>query len=743
MTPEESVLQRAKAALDGPERSGVLLAGPAGIGKTTLAETLRAYTDKTVSWVTGTPSQRLVPFGAFRHLVDVTEIGRPAALLRAARESLTHDGADLLLVVDDAHLLDTLSATLVYQLALTRAARLIVIVESTVELPDAVAALRSDDLLTSVDVVGLDRGPTVALVEKALGASVDLAVADEVFRRSQGNPLYLRHLVGEGGLQHQNTLPLSGVVDDYLSGLPAPARAVLDYLAVAEPLARADLTALAGEQAVTDAEVAGAVRPAPLDELFAAHPVYAERARAALTPDGARVLRTAVVNQLSKHRPEHVSDRLRRSVLAVDSDSPEPVPDAVAAAEEALRLGDLVLAERLARAALHRSGGLAARLPLAHALGWQGRGREAGAVLAEVDPAELSETELMAWAVPRAANQFWMLDEPERATAFLQTTRNRITDPTARSALDALTATFAMNSGNLQRAVALAAEVLADPTNSGMGTPWAASAAALCAARMGRWSDVDRLAERAAATEHPGLLRFTVGLAQITALVMAGDVESAHALARRFTDMTESQQPGRAIGEVLLADVLLLKGEFASAAALLEPAAATLERTGYSWGPLSLMLLATALAQQGDIPGSAKALRRAEIRHGTKSGLFAPELGLARAWTKAAARDKTAAITAAREAARAAERAGQSGVALHAYHHAVRLGDVRAVHPISQLVGQFGCAMGDLAVKHARALADADADALVAVADELATAGMAAAAADATRAAQDLRPTSR
>lgn len=78
------------------------------------------------------------------------------------------------------------------------------------------------------------------------------------------------------------------------------------------------------------------------------------------------------------------------------------------------------------------------------------------------------------------------------------------------------------------------------------------------------------------------------------------------------------------------------------------------------------MLLATARAQQGDIPGSAKALRRAETRHGTKSGLFAPELGLARAWTKAAARDKTAAITAAREAARAAERAGQLGVALRA-----------------------------------------------------------------------------
>lgn len=47
----------------------------------------------------------------------------------------------------------------------------------------------------------------------------------------------------------------------------------------------------------------------------------------------------------------------------------------------------------------------------------------------------------------------------------------------------------------------------------------------------------------------------------------------------------------------MLAYVLITKGEFGAAASMLEPAAATLERTGYSWGPLSLMLLATAIAQ--------------------------------------------------------------------------------------------------------------------------------------------------
>ena len=393
------------------------------------------------------------------------------------------------------------------------------------------------------------------------------------------------------------------------------------------------------------------------------------------------------------------------------------------------------LCEELARSALQRSESLATRLTLAQALAWQARGREADEILGAVDPAELSETDLMAWALPRAANQFWMLDEPEKATAFLQTTRSRVTEPAARAVLDGLTATFAMNSGNLQRAIALATEVLAGPVADDMAVAWAASAAALSSARMGRLGDVQRLAERAAAAEHPGLLRFTVGFGQITSLLMAGEVAQAHTLAQQFSDFAELQQPGRAIGDVLLAYVLLIKGEFAAAAALLEPAAAELERTGYSWGPLSLMLLATSIARQGDIPGSAKALRRAETRHGTKSALFAPELGMARAWTRATARDKTGAITAAREAARMAERAGQSTVALLAYHDAIRLGDLRTWDAVTKIARQIDCPVGNLIVRHARAVADRDAAALTAVAEELAEIGMGAAATDAAAAA--------
>ncbi|WP_412457963.1 AAA family ATPase [Mycolicibacterium mucogenicum] len=523
-----------------------MLTGARGSGKTTSARA--AYDElapgfERAAWITGTAADSRVPFGAFERLFTVPETGRTVQVLRAAREAL---GTGLLLVVDDGHLLDRLSASLVYQLAVSGAARVIVTAESNQSLPEGISTLVRDRLVVPV--------------------TADVPVSP-----------------------------------------------------VASP----------------------AADPQP-----------------ALDSDG-------------------VVGRLRRAVRALDPGDALPVAELAAAADDALRLGDLELAERLGRAALP-AGGLATRVTLSYALAWQGRGLDADAVLAEVDAAALTEPALMMWALPRAANQFWMLSEPERATAFLRTVRSRVQTPAAQVTLDALSATFAMNAGNLNRAMQLADSVLSSPDPSDTAIGWAASAAALSCARTGRLAEVDAFAERALAAGQPGLLRFTSGFGQTTALLLAGEPDRAQQLAQELIDFTQSQQPGRAIGEVLLADVLIARGELDSAIELLQDAAKALGRTGYSWGPLAWMLLARALGQRGATAEAGRALARAEARHGLKSMLFAPELALARAWTNAARRDRHGAIAAARDAFRAAERGGQSAVALRALHDAALLGDVRA-----------------------------------------------------------------
>jgi DNA-binding CsgD family transcriptional regulator len=744
-----------ESALRSSEQLGAVLVGPAGVGKTVLARAAverfsRRNPAVTTRWVAGTASASLVPFGAFSHLVEVAGVGDSAMLLRSARASLAPGtGGGLLIAIDDAHHLDNLSATLVHQLAVTASARLIITMRAGESAPDAITALWKDALLTRVDIEPFDRAQTTELLETVLGGPLETASADSIFRVSQGNPLYLRHLVegasGAGALRCVEgiwqlrgeivlTPQLSTMIGKHLSSMPPPVKAVLDYLSVEEPLTLADLSALTGREAVEEAEALKAVEVTDRgDDLVvqSGHPLYTEGVRASLGRVATRRLRTALVAQLSTRPPENISARLRLAALALDSDNPPTVTDVVVASYEALRLGDLALGERLARGALERSGGLAARLPLAHALAWQGRGRDADGVLAPVDPASLSEWDLMAWTLPKAANQFWMLNEPEAATGFLQDMRARISEPAALNTIDALAATFSMNAGELRSAADLAGGVLDSPCAQDLAVAWAAATATLSSARLGRFGDVGRLAERGLAAEHPGLLRYTIALGVTTTLIMAGDVVSAQRQAQHYLEFAELQQPGHAIGEVIVAHVLIAKGEFGTAAALLREAAAALGQTGYSWGPLAVMLLAQALGQLGETTGSTEALARAASRHGMRTAVFAPELALARAWTLAAARDLPGAIAAARDAARVAERSGQRTMTVRALHEAVRLGDIRAVDALRRVTGEVDCAVGRLAVSHASALAAGDGAALDAVSRELATFGMNCAAADA------------
>jgi hypothetical protein len=376
-------------------------------------------------------------------------------------------------------------------------------------------------------------------------------------------------------------------------------------------------------------------------------------------------------------------------------------------------------------------------LARAQELAWQGLGREAADVLGDVDPATLTEAELMAWALPSAANQFWMLNEPERATAFLRTTRGRVSSGPAVATVDALLGTFAMNAGSPERAMELSGAVLASADADDQAIGWAAAAAALCNARMGAFADVDELAGRAIAAGHPGLLRFTSAFGQTTALVMSGELDRAQALAEDLVDASQGTQPGHSIGRLLVADVLIARGDPEAAVELLEEAATALAPTGYSWGPLAWMLLTQALAQAGRLSDAGRMLARAESKHGLKSMLFAPELGLAKAWTSAARKDGPGAIAAARDAAKAAERGGQSAVAVRALVDAVRLGDLRAGDFLDRL--DDDSVVGRLARDYAHAFTASDAGGLDAAAAAFAGIGMKGVAADAARQAAEVR----
>ena len=220
-------------------------------------------------------------------------------------------------------------------------------------------------------------------------------------------------------------------------------------------------------------------------------------------------------------------------------------PDGTAAAEEALARGDLASAEELGRAALPNGGSLAARLALAQALAWQGRGRDADAVMSEVDESALNESDLMAWALPQAANQFWMLDQPERATAFLRTVRAKVTSDGPAATLDALLGTFAMNAGSPERAMKIAQRGAGVAERRPAGHRLGRVGGRPVQRPHGQRSPTSTtLADRAIAAGHPGLLRFTSGFGQTTALIMSGELDRAQALAQELVDGSPASQAG-------------------------------------------------------------------------------------------------------------------------------------------------------------------------------------------------------
>ena len=79
-------------------------------------------------------------------------------------------GRTLVVFVDDAHLLDDGSATLVHQLALTRAATVLLTARTGEPAPDPVAALWKDGLAERVEVGALGDEAIEELLVTMLGA---------------------------------------------------------------------------------------------------------------------------------------------------------------------------------------------------------------------------------------------------------------------------------------------------------------------------------------------------------------------------------------------------------------------------------------------------------------------------------------------------------------------------------------------------------------------------------------------
>jgi len=196
----ERELARVAAALGRPDAAGLLLAGPAGVGKTRLATECATIAERVgfrCARVLATRAAAGVPLGALAPLLpaDSRRTGPRGNWLRAAADAIASGPGPLLLVVDDAHLLDSASATVVQQLAAPDRAFVVLTTRTGMRAPEPLLALWKDAIVERLDLAPLSRKDIDRILDQVLGGAIDGAARMELFQASQGNALFLHELV--------------------------------------------------------------------------------------------------------------------------------------------------------------------------------------------------------------------------------------------------------------------------------------------------------------------------------------------------------------------------------------------------------------------------------------------------------------------------------------------------------------------------------------------------------------------
>lgn len=742
-----------RAALCGRDGvCGALLVGAAGVGKTTLARSVIAALHVPVHWVAGTESARDIPLGSFAHLLGTPAPEDPLAMLAGAFHT-ARSGRYAVIGVDDVPLLDHLSAALLHQLALDGSVRIVATARDGDEVPETITALCKDGYLARVELGPLSRAELARLLPAALGGRVEELSADLIWAASRGNVMFVRHLVEaareagalrcvQGVWQLRGQAPATAIAPllrRRLDLLPDGEKRVLHLLAVCEPLPWDVLAGLVDPEALERADGRGLLRltedAGPL-EVHLSHTVLADVVRHGLGTAATRRLKSEILAAMAHRPPRTAADRLRLAELVLETGTGADPAPLIVAAEDALALMNIGMAERFARAAVARGGGLVAGELLARSLLWQGDAAQAEKILSGFDPDTLSEFDLARWGIARIANLQWAIGDREAAGRILDMLQRRITHPGLRLVLDGLTAALLVLDCRLDEAITLADAVLDAPGAPPIAVAWGVFGGAMAAALRGRPGEAARFAERGRAIsgEIDALLRFLLAFGEVRALVLAGDFAAAQRLSGDIVRITSpGQYRARAMANVLAGTVEVGRGQLRAARARLEETLAALsEESAAAWNLPARWLLVQCYSGLGDVQKAAGVV--AELRDVLDRGgdtMFTAPVLIAQAWLAAAEGDLGGAVATATDAADLAAGTGQRAIELMALHAAARFGDRACLPRLVEVARAVGGPLGGADAEHAAGLLNDDAAQVFSAAREFERIGTLLSAADA------------
>jgi DNA-binding CsgD family transcriptional regulator len=657
--------------------------------------------------------------------------------------------------VDDAHLLDELSAVLVHQLVLRQAATVVLTLRTGEAAPDAVTALWKDGHLTRLELQPLSADETATLVEARLHGPVDSAAARRLWAITRGNALYLRQLV-DGELESHRLHQVAGVwrwagelalspglmelVAARIGQLPDALSDVIDVLTFGEPLGVPLLAELTDATAVEAAEARGLIEVYSDGQRLQArlaHPLYGEVQRARIGTLHARRLRGRIAGALAATGGRRPGDTLRRALLTLDSDlAPDPVL-LTDAAGRATELGDLALAERLARAAVAAGGGFEPQLILGNALGWSGRGDEAETELATLGALACSDAQRAQAAIPRLATLAFTLKRPDETERVLDAVASTISDDTAALDLTGMRSVIDAFLGRTVQAAETATGVLAHPQRSPAASHLAGWGLATACGGLGRLEQADEHVRDIDARVES----FQIGLHQaavvvalwLRALLLGGLMDQAEHAAKRYRERCQDiPGPGVVMTCFMSGEVAKYRGQVRTAVRWLRQAIAGSQIADPGgWSFHALVALTSALGMTGE----AALARQTQVnmtvaRHPTFVYLE-PEVLLAQAWVAAAEGAVSEAVTRARQAADVAQSQHQPAMEMCALHTTVCFGDRTVADRLALLATEIDGPRAGAAAAHAAALAADDGAALQAASVQLEQMGALLLAADA------------
>jgi ATP/maltotriose-dependent transcriptional regulator MalT len=483
-------LGRIHQAMSDAAMPGIVVAGAAGVGKTRLGLEALASVDPQrylISRVIATQATSSIPFGAFAQLLpaELPATGDRVNVLGLAAKALIAPAGDrrLVLSVDDAHLLDGTSAALLYQLIRSGNTFVVALVRSGEPAPEPIVALWKHDLVERLELQALSEPNVKAVLTAALGAQIDGATMQRLWRATGGNTLLLRELV-VAGLDTGRLAEVEGVwcwdgpwvmaprllelIEERLGRLDADEQAVLEVLAYGEPLGADLLAHLAASSVVEAVEAKGLVwveQDRRRVQVRLAHPLYGEVLRARCPRLRARRRQRQLADAIEAAGARRWNDWLKVATWRLDAATAVTPQVLVAAARQAWAALDLSLAERLARAAFDAGGELEAAQVLWRIFSGHTRSAEAELLLESLSDAPVTDQERVELAIGRVYNLFGGGD-PTKAFQVLRDAQKVVHDQGWRDELSMTEAYILVHAiaAKADAALQIANELLDRPT---------------------------------------------------------------------------------------------------------------------------------------------------------------------------------------------------------------------------------------------------------------------------------------